>query len=455
MRKIKRRLGGIKTKYIVIPIVVVLAILHTIVISMILLININSNLISSIMRSYGEYMSDATSLLAGSSLLSETSTTYVLMPTNEIGEINYGVIIGYTDELGKDRRGDDVAGRFSEYDVGDEAKALINAAAASANEMMDAQLHAIALVNTVYPLPNIPPLQALPGYELTSEELALSKEEKMDLALNLVFGSEYSSAKRSVSDNVSECNEVLRAEQIEKSAVVSKNISITRAVLWIVTISVAVILVLMFILFYNLLFTPLRRFVNSISKDEKLKEDDGVFEVRLLASAYNDLLERREHFEDALRLAAETDALTNLPNRFCFNGVVASEKKSGYSVAIILFDINYLKETNDSFGHLAGDKLIKKAADCISDSFGKEQDSQCFRFGGDEFVAMIKNCTEKRVVELLADFKEVQQKTGISIASGYAFADDIANTTLTDLLVAADIKMYENKSKMHDEISKK
>ena len=97
-----------------------------------------------------------------------------------------------------------------------------------------------------------------------------------------------------------------------------------------------------------------------------------------MASAYNNLEKRRE----ALRSVAETDTLTNLPNRYRFEKYILSAGDSGYSLAILMFDINYLKETNDTLGHSAGDELIQKVAHCISSCFGENS----FRIGGDELL---------------------------------------------------------------------
>ena len=74
---------------------------------------------------------------------------------------------------------------------------------------------------------------------------------------------------------------------------------------------------------------------------------------------------RRAGLESILRTAAETDALTGLPNRYGFEQYLLESGQSGYAMAVFLFDINYLKTTNDTKGHAAGDDLIRSAAECI------------------------------------------------------------------------------------------
>ena len=161
MKKIsKKNKTGISVHAFVLPLVIVLAMLHVAVIGLFFSISKQSNRLSTIMRSAGTYTQDATSLQAGSSVLSETASTYVLMPILENREANVGTLNAYANELAMDRRGDQVIARFQEYNVSAEAKALLAQAADSANQLLEAQLHALALVNAVYPIPQTPPPNA-------------------------------------------------------------------------------------------------------------------------------------------------------------------------------------------------------------------------------------------------------------------------------------------------------
>ena len=120
--------------------------------------------------------------------------------------------------------------------------------------------------------------------------------------------------------------------------------------------------------------------------------------------------------------------------------------ESGYSVAVLLFDINYLKQTNDTQGHLMGDKLIRTAAECISSCFGED----CFRFGGDEFAAVVKNCEPEKIDQMIQKFRETEKQNNVSISLGCAYTDEIGKTTVKKLLDEADKKMYEHKKEAHE-----
>lgn len=98
-------------------------------------------------------------------------------------------------------------------------------------------------------------------------------------------------------------------------------------------------------------------------------------------------IERDQRMAERRRLA-ETDALTQLPNRSRFNEVVAEYDNSGKSWAILLADIDNLKLVNDTFGHLAGDDLIRTVAARMADIC---EPGLVFRLGGDEFAVVV--CT--------------------------------------------------------------
>ena len=442
---------GIAVRSIAIVTAIVLALLHAAIILSIISINISSGRLSSIMQSYNEYISDATSLLAGSSVLSETASSFVLMPHNEEGQLNLGSIAAYASELKNDRRGHDLISRFEQYDVGAEAKQLLNAAAESAERMNVVQRHAIELVRSVFPLPKTTAIEGLPRYELSEEEKNMSPEEKQSLAVKLMFGSAYTRDKSSVSQNVNACAASLQGEMQEKSGVASDRIALGRRVLWVMTFTIIAVLVIVFIILYSLLVSPLTKFTKGIDSDEALEEKRGMREVRILANSYNSLRQRRILTERFLRSAASTDALTGMPNRLSFNHYLIDHSGDNTPIAIILFDVNNLKSVNDTYGHLAGDKLICDAAECISVCFDPEKSGCCFRFGGDEFAACLIGDSTKELKNMIETFKREQSERGVSIAYGYAYCDGNEEILEDELFKRADKAMYEMKKKMHTE----
>ena len=89
--------------------------------------------------------------------------------------------------------------------------------------------------------------------------------------------------------------------------------------------------------------------------------------------------------------SAETDPLTGLLNRGAFQLRVKAElarsKRRGRGPALALFDIDHFKGSNDRFGHLAGDEVLRNAASLLTTAFREED--VIARFGGEEFMVLL------------------------------------------------------------------
>ena len=85
---LQKSVGGITANAFVRPIIIILAILHIAIIGMILQINATTGFLASTMNKAGIYTAEANSLLAGTSLLSQTANNFVLEPVTATGELN-------------------------------------------------------------------------------------------------------------------------------------------------------------------------------------------------------------------------------------------------------------------------------------------------------------------------------------------------------------------------------
>jgi hypothetical protein len=106
---------GVSANSVMLPIIAALMILMATIIALMLHISATGLELSRSMQEIAMYREDATSLLAGSSLMSETAINFVLMPIAEDGSLNIHPLIAYANELGNERRGDDVLARFRDY----------------------------------------------------------------------------------------------------------------------------------------------------------------------------------------------------------------------------------------------------------------------------------------------------------------------------------------------------
>ncbi len=105
-----------------------------------------------------------------------------------------------------------------------------------------------------------------------------------------------------------------------------------------------------------------------------------------------------------IKKAAVTDNLTGLYNRRFFDTIFHDLTTHQKSFGIIMLDINGLKYVNDNYGHEAGDKLIIKAAENITQSVRKAD--YVFRFGGDEFVVLIGEDNPETTASICSRIRE-------------------------------------------------
>jgi diguanylate cyclase (GGDEF)-like protein/PAS domain S-box-containing protein len=134
-------------------------------------------------------------------------------------------------------------------------------------------------------------------------------------------------------------------------------------------------------------------------------------DVEALVGFMFDISERKKSEEALLRLQRELeelsyrDGLTEVPNRRMFDVVLerewANARRSGRPLSLLMLDIDYFKEYNDHYGHIAGDECLKKVAGLLSRTASRSRDF-CARFGGEEFVIVLPE-TDSKAAEIVAE----------------------------------------------------
>lgn len=170
---------------------------------------------------------------------------------------------------------------------------------------------------------------------------------------------------------------------------------------------------------------------------------------------------RNEHrrtidYESRLAHSAETDALTSLGNRSCFNRTMthffAGLEKDGAAFSLLLVDLDHFKSINDSFGHPAGDAVLRHVASALQETI--RASDIVARLGGDEFAVLLPGLSDERVLASIAEramqaisseilFEGRVLRTSVSI--GGAIAPNHACDEAS-LLRVADVALYAAKS---------
>lgn len=147
----------------------------------------------------------------------------------------------------------------------------------------------------------------------------------------------------------------------------------------------------------------------------------------------------------------EKDILTGLYNRYSWEAAIKKIEEDQKPVLLCSFDVNGLKKTNDSKGHLAGDELIIGAANCIQEVFGKY--GVCYRIGGDEFSAIIyKEVSEDLLREAFQHKTSTwkgKKSDELSVAFAMVKLDHDYAENMQKVIHSVDLLMYKEKQKYH------
>jgi diguanylate cyclase (GGDEF)-like protein len=155
---------------------------------------------------------------------------------------------------------------------------------------------------------------------------------------------------------------------------------------------------------------------------------------------------RAEKFEQL----AQVDSLTGLSNRRVAEERLASEaarsERYGHPLTVISFDLDKFKQINDTYGHPAGDQVLKEFAKRLESAIRKSDTAA--RMGGDEFLILLPECEKSRVQTLLARLRPMETEYGgtkipICFSSGWVGYEQ--GETTEQFLERADRILYAEK----------
>ncbi|MGE4583630.1 MAG: diguanylate cyclase [Sphaerochaeta sp.] len=150
------------------------------------------------------------------------------------------------------------------------------------------------------------------------------------------------------------------------------------------------------------------------------------------------------------------DTLTGLRNRSIFmRDLLDLQHGSDQAATVVVLDLNYLKQANDTYGHKAGDELLVLASSLIERSFGGL--GKVYRVGGDEFAVICPKDQGEAAQTALCALAEHQnlanksRRSPLSLAAGWAWCESCIDN-LFNTYVAADNAMYRNKELMKKQV---
>lgn len=170
-----------------------------------------------------------------------------------------------------------------------------------------------------------------------------------------------------------------------------------------------------------------------------------------------------EQENQRLQDLANTDVLTQIPNRRAFDERLQNEwKRMAREVAplsLILCDIDYFKHYNDTYGHLAGDNCLRQVAQLLHQSVKRPSDFVA-RYGGEEFSIILPQTNATGAMKLGEAIRSrikiamlMLGNSGVTISLGVASIIPDSNSSINELVLAADKALYESKRQGRDRVT--
>lgn len=145
---------------------------------------------------------------------------------------------------------------------------------------------------------------------------------------------------------------------------------------------------------------------------------------------------------DLLKSIASKDSLTNLRNRYSLRQDF--EMYIGIPLHVAFIDLDNFKTINDTKGHVYGDKVLAAVGKALTESF---RTSNCYRYGGDEFLIIAEKETEESFRASFENVKKQLSDFDIQLSGGYTFGVPETTAELRAMIMQADEMLYSVKEK--------
>ncbi|MBI4187419.1 MAG: diguanylate cyclase [Chloroflexi bacterium] len=149
---------------------------------------------------------------------------------------------------------------------------------------------------------------------------------------------------------------------------------------------------------------------------------------------------------------ARIDELTGLLNRRSLDEIIASEihrhSRYGGAFSLVVLDLDFFKNFNDNYGHLAGDKLLRKIGGIMKSSIRSAD--QAFRYGGDEFAILLPQTSVEAAYEVAERVRQriasAKESASIPVTASLGLASwPVDGIGAHQLIAAADAALYQAK----------
>ncbi len=342
------------------------------------------------------------------------------------GETKY--IDGYFQEVNYDRHRDKALEKIEKYKDTEEACKLLKEAMRNSEKLMETEYYAMRLIEEASGTGFASWPKELQLQELSEEDEALSNEEKLLRARDLMGSPEYELTKNKIMEGANKALEAISDGIGNRQNRAADIFSDVFKKILLCMLLLAVLLFLIYLIMRHWVVKPLARYNESIKKGQ-IFPICGAYELQVLAKTYNEVYLENEEREKLMKHQAEHDPLTGVLNRGAFDQILEIMEKDKRNFALILVDVDTFKSVNDTYGHAVGDIILQRVARLLAEGF-RVIDHVC-RIGGDEFAVIMMDVTgdlgytiEDKIQEINKKL-EITEETipAVSLSVGVAFTD--------------------------------
>ena len=438
--KSKKKIKGIKIRNINIYMMMISCILYIFLIGATIYASDRYNAMISATEDYISCERDASLIMEGSDYLTEQVRLYTITMDIECMK-------DYFTEAYTVRRRDQALEHMRSFDVEEEIESYLQTALDYSNRLMTDEIYAMKLITAALEIDEESLPEDVKNMELTEKDRMLEQEEMIAQAREIVFGSSYQEMKALITDNISYFIDSIVDDTLKKQQNSALDLKYTMTKQQILISILFIENILMFLLIILLVIKPLKIYIENIEDKEKLTVS-GSYEFKYLALTYNSIYELNTANEATLRYQAEHDPLTGIINRGAFDKLKQFFQLNPKPLAFLIIDVDKFKSINDGYGHEVGDKVLKKVARLLEESF-RATDYPA-RIGGDEFAIIIADVSPDlapMIQSKIAAMNETLMNPSdslpkVSLSVGGAFSE-LGFTN--DLYQRADMALYNVK----------
>lgn len=364
----------------------------------------------------------AESFQAASDYLTNQAREYVITGNVKNAE-------NYFDEKNNLKNRENALSIVEDSHILDIESSLLNDAMELSEALVEYEIHAMKLTAHANNMDEARLPEEIAAFKLPKEEMELDESQQHDLAIQLMYGSEYKEYKDRIDWDVENAVTLIKEEAGSRYREDESDLIMVLNLTALLIFIMFILLMLIFIFNTLLVVRPAKRFVNLLDKKEKLPEIGG-YEFRNFAKKYNDIYRSNKKNRELLREQGEVDDLTGTLKAGTLEIVRHNLEQHKEPIAIMMVDIDNFRSIKEANGYEMADKVVAKAAKLFVSCF--KSSDYIIRTSQDEFelfLLKMKQEDSEMLTERISKInKELQDSSdgviAASVSVGVAFSEN-------------------------------